>query len=65
MRAFIFVTFLVSQVGLSFKDSASLLLQLAFILHKSRRWAVHSQLRVNFVYSNPHGEFDDDILVRR
>lgn len=52
------------EVGLSFSDSASLLLQLAYILQKSRRWAHQSQLRVNFVYSNTSGEFENDVLVR-
>ena len=51
------------RVGLSFKDSASLLLQLAYILQKSRRWVHHSLLRVNFLYSNPpRSEFDDTLL---
>ena len=54
------------QIGLSFKDSASLLLQLAYILQKSRRWVGHSKLRVNFVYSNEHpDEFDDEVLEVR
>jgi len=52
------------EVGLSFKDSASLLLQLAFILQKSRRWAQHSQLRVNFIYNKTQQEIDEDMLVR-